>query len=71
MKKILALLLILITVFSFVACGDEDTAVEDGEKSQVGAKGEIQLPGSQETGTGSGSGIELPPVSVGDMNLGN
>ena len=67
MKKILALLLIFVIVFSFVACGENDDDNGD-EGSSVGPDGQQQLPGNI---GGSSGGTETPWVDVEDMNLSN
>ena len=66
MKKLLALLLILVITFAFVACADNS-----GEES-----GEPQLPGVDTGYDGNGSGVDtdpipIPPESLIDINNAN
>ena len=62
MKKILALLLIIICVLSLVACGGDDTDLK-------GDDGGAQLPtqdGTSSTNPDSWGVGDLPPVNLGD-----
>ena len=76
MKKIFALLLILVLAFSLVACGDgeDDGAANDNNQaldySQVGANGSAQLPGYGNLIEGDGiTDLPLMPLDP-DANLG-
>ncbi|MBO5945483.1 MAG: hypothetical protein J6Q69_02635 [Clostridia bacterium] len=76
MKKIFALLLILMLAFSLVACGDgegDDTTNGNNQAldySQVGANGSAQLPGYGNLINGDGvTDLPLMPLDP-DANLG-
>ena len=71
MKKIFALILVLITVFAFVACGDNDDGDDEAlDYSQVGADGELQLPGYVVFDLEGGSDVVLPAIPI-DPSLGD
>lgn len=54
MKKILAILLIFVIAFAFVACGDDN-----------GETGEPQLPGVVGPGYGNdGTGVDTDPIPI-------
>ena len=53
MKKILAILLILVMTLAFVACGDDN-----------GETGEPQLPGVSSGNDGDGSGVDTDPIPI-------
>lgn len=72
MKKILALIFVLITMLSFVACdgGDGDEGNEALEYSTVGEDGSAQLPGYKDNVIDGNFGdLPLMPLDP-DINLG-
>ena len=71
MKKIFALILVLITVLALVACGSDDEGENEAlDYSQVGDDGELQLPGYIVFDLEGGSDVVLPAIPI-DPSLGD